>query len=83
MFRTRTPADAYRASVRMTCVLGACSIIASIAAYRALSHIGHGAVETTVDWAVLRGCILVFMLFIASAIVTTLHIVRRYVRSVV
>jgi hypothetical protein len=51
-------------------VLGGISILAVVVSFLALTDIGHGESDLSLEWGVLRAAFLVIVLFQVSALVT-------------
>jgi hypothetical protein len=56
--------------VQLSLVLGGISVLAVVVSYLALTDIGHGESDLSLEWGVLRAAFLVIVLFQASALVT-------------
>jgi uncharacterized protein YqhQ len=59
-----------RRAVQLSLVLGGISILAVVVSYLALTDIGHGESDLSLEWGVLRAAFLVIVLFQVSALVT-------------
>jgi hypothetical protein len=59
-----------RRAVLLTLLLGGLSVLAVFASFLALTDIGHGESDLTLEWSILRAAFLVIVLFQISALVT-------------
>lgn len=69
-----------RRAVRLSLILGGISILGLIMGLLALTDIGHGERDLSLEWGVLRAAFLAIMLFQGSALIT-LGRVYRVLRS--
>ncbi len=65
-----------RLAVQLSLVLGAVSVLAVVVSYLALTDIGHGENDLSLEWGVLRLAFLVIVLFQVSALVTLGRVFR-------
>lgn len=65
-----------RRAVQLSLLLGGLSILAMVVSGLALTDIGHGEADLTLEWGVLRAALLVIVLFQISALVTLGRVVR-------
>lgn len=66
-----------RTLARLSLALGAGSVLAMIAAFLALTDIGHGEPDLALEWTVLRAAAIVIAAFHALALITLLGCARR------
>ena len=65
-----------RRAVQLSLFLGGVSVLAVVASYLALTDIGHGESDLSLEWGVLRLAFLVIVLFQVSALVTLGQVFR-------
>ena len=65
-----------RRAVQLSLFLGGFSILAVVMSSLALTDIGHGEPDLSLEWAVLRAAFLVIVLFQVSALVTLGRMLR-------
>ena len=59
-----------RRAVQLSLVLGGISILAVVVSFLALTDIGHGESDLSLEWGMLRAAFLVIVLFQVSALIT-------------
>lgn len=65
-----------RRAVQLSLVFGGLSILAVVVSHLALTDIGHGEADLSLEWGVLRAAFLVMVLFQVSALVTLSRVFR-------
>jgi hypothetical protein len=66
-----------KTQIRLTIALGALSLLAVLIAHLALTDIYHGEVDVTLEWSVVRICVLVLLVFISMALFTLRRALRE------
>jgi len=59
-----------RRAVQLSLFLGGFSILAVVASFLALTDIGHGESDLSLEWGVLRAAFFLIVLFQVSALIT-------------
>ena len=59
-----------RRAVQLSLFLGGFSLLAVVASFLALTDIGHGESDLSLEWGVLRAAFFVIVLFQISALIT-------------
>ncbi len=65
-----------RRAVRLSLFLGGLSLVAVVVSWLALTDIGHGESDLSLEWSVLRAAFLVIVLFQVSALLTLGRVLR-------
>jgi hypothetical protein len=65
-----------RRAVQLSLFLGGFSMLAWVASFLALTDIGHGESDLSLEWGVLRAAFLFIVLFQISALITLARVFR-------